>query len=114
METINVIEKEATTNEDLYLSIKNRESEDVIVDLLAGRYGWAFDSVDEIEGYVWAERASGYGHYIIHYQVYNFPVSKINVPDFSIEDFRADLADDDYEWYTDDTFDGVIEKIELN
>lgn len=112
--TINVTERIVTNDEDLYLSIKEREDESIIDDLLQERYGWAFEDPEDIIGYIWAQTGSGYGRYIIHYNIYNFPVAEISVPDFNIEEFLEDLNDDNYEWYTDNTFDGVIEKIEIN
>lgn len=114
MITIDVTERIVTNDEDLYLSIKEREDDSIIEELLQERYGWAFEDPKDIGGYIWAQTGSGYGRYIIHYNIYNFPVAEISVPDFNIEEFLEDLNDDNYEWYTDNTFDGVIEKIEIN
>lgn len=107
--TIDVTERIVTNDENLYLSIKNREDSSIIEELLQKRYGYK-----DVEGYIWAERGSGYGHYIIHYQIYNFPISEILVPNFDMSEFIEDLENGNYERYTDNTFDGTIEKIKIN
>ena len=116
MNTINVKEKEITTDEELFLSIKNRETDDVVDEILQERYGWAYGKHPEnVNGYVWAKHASGYGHYIIYYEVYNFPIADVDDRiKNNWDDFVESVDDESYDFYLVDYFEGKIEDVKIN
>jgi hypothetical protein len=115
LKTVCVTEKINTHDEELYLSLKNREDEDIIDELLQERYGYAYDDPEDVTGYIHARPGRGYGNYIVYYECYNFPIADVtDKVKNNWDDFVESVEDDEYEFYTDSIFDGKIENISIN